>query len=169
MNCVRSPSLEWESTGKRASRVITIRAEAHIHTSNSVIYGPCISSLQTPNEQHRKEKKKKEIGRGIERDRRRKKINKGREISALYLYNFTFHSKAWREFKQWYIFFFFFFFSPWPLNNKTPLLPPTACFVVLCHFSGDAPVFFREHICLYFVECSSLYRAVTPVWRLVHP
>lgn len=29
-------------------------AEAHIHTSKSVIYGACASSIQSPNKQHKR-------------------------------------------------------------------------------------------------------------------
>lgn len=56
---------------------------------------------------------------------------------------------------------------PPPLKN-TIFFSSHCMFCCSPPISAEAPVF-RGHICFYFAECSSLFRAVTPVWGLVHP
>jgi len=152
MNCVQSPSLEWESTGKRASRVITIRLRL-ISTPVTVWFMAPVSpasKLQMSNTRKR------------DREGNRERQWEGKKGRGIFLLSISATL----------------LFTPKPgenLNNDIFASAiernPSSSHRVFCcslPISGEAPGFW-EHIWFYFVECSSLFRAVTLVWRLVHP
>lgn len=106
----KAQSLEWESTGKRARRVITIRLRL-ISTPVTVWF--MTLCLQPPNSKWATQEK--EIGRGTEKEKR------GKKIPTFYLSNFTLHTEVWTKTQQLHL----------CLPQKHP---PRVCFVVLFPF-----------------------------------